>query len=239
MKLLAVDTSTTQASIVLAENGQILHEQINNNPKSHGEFLNAAIQSGLQNLNWQFRDLNALATSLGPGSFTGARVSVAAIKALAYSLQLKIYATDTLSLIYYARTKLSAEGPVVVANNAYKKMLYVSAWINSQNPTRPTMTTTTAPTAMTLKDFEQLILSQNQPVSVLGDGIQSYKGFISDPVMRQIHEIALPIDTSLAKTLAHQFFSAPETLSTFDWKSITPLYLRASEAEENLRSKFE
>jgi tRNA threonylcarbamoyladenosine biosynthesis protein TsaB len=94
--ILNIDTSTEQASICVAENGQSLSLLTNPDQKNHSSWLHVAIQQALQDAGKAIKDLNAIAITAGPGSYTGLRVGMAAAKGLCYALELPFITINTL-----------------------------------------------------------------------------------------------------------------------------------------------
>lgn len=99
MKILAVDTSTQVCGIGLTEEASLVAEYRLNRKNVHNEKLVAAIQYVLSDSNWRIQDLNAIAVSNGPGSFTGLRIGLAVCKGLAFTLDIPIVAVNTLDAL--------------------------------------------------------------------------------------------------------------------------------------------
>jgi len=103
--ILNIDTTTETALANIAEDGAVLCEATNEMQNSHATFLHPAIKSILQKAGKQLKDLDAIAVSHGPGSYTGIRVGLAAAKGLCYAAgkplivvsQLEILAQDAIS----------------------------------------------------------------------------------------------------------------------------------------------
>lgn len=93
--LLCIDTSTTHASVALAKDGTVIALKTNQNQKDHASFLQPAIHSLLNETNQTLQDLEAVAVTSGPGSYTGLRVGFASAKGLAYALDIPLIAIET------------------------------------------------------------------------------------------------------------------------------------------------
>lgn len=100
MNLLAIDTSTKNASVSLKTNGNIFTENIENEI-THSEKLLPLIDKILVENNLKIADIDMFLVTTGPGSFTGIRIGLATIKALAHVNNIPIYTTSTLDLISY------------------------------------------------------------------------------------------------------------------------------------------
>jgi tRNA threonylcarbamoyladenosine biosynthesis protein TsaB len=93
--LLCIDTSTTHASVALAKDGVLIGLKTNQNQRDHASFLQPVIHSLLQEANLSLKDLNAIAVTSGPGSYTGLRVGFASAKGVAYALDIPLIAIET------------------------------------------------------------------------------------------------------------------------------------------------
>ena len=84
-----------------------------------------------------------------------------------------------------------------------------------------------------VRQLDQVI--QAEKFIVVGDGYENYRAYFSDSFEKKIHREQKPQDYPLASTLGLLSETLSKTHPTLDWKSFLPLYLRASEAEENLK----
>lgn len=94
--LLNIDTATDIASVSIAENGKVLVFKENAIQKDHATFLHPAIQNILQQAGMEINQLNAIAVTGGPGSYTGLRVGMASAKGLCYALNKPFICINTL-----------------------------------------------------------------------------------------------------------------------------------------------
>ena len=101
MKILAVDTSAVCASVAVTDGDKILSECSINTGLTHSRTLLPMIDSALKNGEINIEGIDYFACSVGPGSFTGIRIGVAAIKGLADSLKKKCIPVSTLEALAY------------------------------------------------------------------------------------------------------------------------------------------
>jgi len=94
--ILNIDTSTESASIALAHNEQLISLSRNNQQKDHAGWIQEAIQSLLTDAGYRLNQLNAIAVTNGPGSYTGLRVGLATAKGLCYGLNIPLITIGTL-----------------------------------------------------------------------------------------------------------------------------------------------
>jgi tRNA threonylcarbamoyladenosine biosynthesis protein TsaB len=94
--ILNIDTSTETASVCLAKDGKVLLLQKNDQQKDHAAWLHVAIKQITVDATTELSQLNAIAVTIGPGSYTGLRVGLAAAKGICYALENPLIAVNTL-----------------------------------------------------------------------------------------------------------------------------------------------
>ncbi len=97
--ILNIDTATENAHVSLAKDGQVLHSLGSGAQKEHAGFLQAAIQELIKLAGVQFKDVDAVAVTAGPGSYTGLRVGLASAKGLCYALKIPLITIGTLEVL--------------------------------------------------------------------------------------------------------------------------------------------
>ncbi|HEX2908079.1 MAG TPA: tRNA (adenosine(37)-N6)-threonylcarbamoyltransferase complex dimerization subunit type 1 TsaB [Phototrophicaceae bacterium] len=128
--LLAIDTATQIMSLALHDGRKLLAEQTWHTANNHTIELAPAIQAILKHCGVTFNDLNALAVSTGPGSYSGLRVGVSLAKGLAAAQQLPLVGVSTLDTLaagqpYYQGCLLvvlqAGRGRIIVARYQWRK----------------------------------------------------------------------------------------------------------------------
>ncbi|HAY85869.1 MAG TPA: tRNA (adenosine(37)-N6)-threonylcarbamoyltransferase complex dimerization subunit type 1 TsaB [Chloroflexi bacterium] len=97
--LLAIDTATRKIGIALYDGVQVLHEAVWNTPFRHTVELIPAIDQALAGANLKVTDLDVIALTIGPGSYTGLRIGAAVAKGLALSRRLDLVAVSTFEVL--------------------------------------------------------------------------------------------------------------------------------------------
>lgn len=100
--ILNIDTSVETASVCLAKDGQVLRLSINENQKDHASWLHVAILEMLQGAGYAMPDVQAVAVSIGPGSFTGLRIGLSTAKGLCYAQHIPLITIGTLEMMAFA-----------------------------------------------------------------------------------------------------------------------------------------
>ena len=94
--ILQIETATTVCSIALAENGRTIALKEVNERNVHAEMITLFIRDVLQQAGKELNNIDAVATSKGPGSYTGLRIGVSTAKGLCYALDKPLIAVNTL-----------------------------------------------------------------------------------------------------------------------------------------------
>lgn len=101
MKVLAVDTSSNVATVAIMDDDLLLGEYILNHKKTHSQGLMKMIEQMLSELELTVNDIDIFAAAVGPGSFTGLRIGVATVKALAHATGKSVVSVGTLEALAY------------------------------------------------------------------------------------------------------------------------------------------
>lgn len=239
MKVLAIETSTITGSIAVLDvdnSSQLLSKVLSQTSwqrqRSHSELVTASIQETLTQAQLDINDISLIAVDPGPGSFTGARVAVNAAKALAYSLNLPIVPIDSLYILA-AGVFLTSENyrlkPVLVMVNAFKNMIYrgVYQWTDSG------LKVLHSPKAVKVDELDTIISTSH---ICIGDGYEVYQKQFSHNIIQNLSRIEADYDYPKAEILGRLALQTQWLSQQINWQKLTPIYLRASEAEDKLAS---
>jgi tRNA threonylcarbamoyladenosine biosynthesis protein TsaB len=96
--ILSIDTAGENAGICLAEDGKITNTKTNSNQMDHAAWIHTAIEGLLNEASREINEINAVAVTSGPGSYTGLRVGMATAKGLCFVLNVPLITESTLML---------------------------------------------------------------------------------------------------------------------------------------------
>ena len=130
MKILALETSATPASVALVDEGRILASSYINTPLTHSQTLMPMVESMLKNAGVSFSDVDLLAVSAGPGSFTGVRIGVAAVKGLAFTSGCSCVGVSTLAAIAQNACGIGFDGVICAAMDARCRQVYTACFVS-------------------------------------------------------------------------------------------------------------
>jgi tRNA threonylcarbamoyladenosine biosynthesis protein TsaB len=103
--LLNIDTATSYASVGFSRDGVLVGMRSNETQKEHASFLQPAIDELVRELGIPLKTIDAVALTIGPGSYTGLRVGLSSAKGIAYALGKPLIPVDTLEVMAHAAEK--------------------------------------------------------------------------------------------------------------------------------------
>ena len=136
--ILNLETATTNCSVSIAKNGEVIAIKEHNTPNySHSEQLHVFIQDVLREASISMVDLDAVAVSKGPGSYTGLRIGVSAAKGLCFALDIPLISIPTLSNMA-EQLKDSKMDYIIPVLDARRMEVYSAIFDNSLSQIRET-----------------------------------------------------------------------------------------------------
>jgi len=171
MKILAIDTSTKFLSLAIAEKDKILVSFHRSLERQHCARLIPEIDSLLKKARLKLRDIDFMAFSIGPGSFTALRIGAATVKGVALVTKIKIVAVPTLDVLAY---NIKESGRLIVpVIDAKRGNVYASVYSLSGAGLRRHMKYSVLPVCELLKKIKENAI-------FLGDGLIPYRKAIED-----------------------------------------------------------
>ena len=164
MKILAFETSAKAASVALWDDGVMLAEYFQNSGQTHSRTVMKMAQDMLENCDLTPSDLDAVACAVGPGSFTGIRIGVAAAKGFCWGAELPLCGVSTLEgMAYGAGVR---DGIVCCAMDARRSQVYNALFMAQDGA----LTRLCEDRAISLADLQTELDLYNGPVWLVGDG---------------------------------------------------------------------
>jgi tRNA threonylcarbamoyladenosine biosynthesis protein TsaB len=135
--ILNLETATKNCSVTIARDGNtIAIKEFAGEGYTHAEKLHVFIEDVLKESGLIYNDLDAVAVSMGPGSYTGLRIGVSAAKGLCYALDLTLIAIDTLELL--ARKITINDGVIIPMVDARRMEAYTAIFDKGYDKLRKT-----------------------------------------------------------------------------------------------------
>ena len=220
--ILSIDTATDQASVTIAQNGEVIGTLTNDNQKDHAAWVQVAINNLLQLKGITMQQLQAIAVTAGPGSYTGLRVGMATAKGLCFALQIPLITINTLQAM--AHTVINQMGSDVLH---MKQPLCYCPMIDARRMEVFTavydeqLQEIIAPKAMILDELNFKEELNNRSLICFGNGSFKWKDVSRYPNILFINE---KID--IAKSLAKLASSLYLTQNFADLAYTEPVYLK-------------
>ena len=228
MKILALDSSATVASVALCEDETLLAEYTLNNGNTHSETLLPMVESVLHSYGIAPSEIDLFAVSSGPGSFTGVRIGTATLKGLAFGTEKPCVGVSTLEAIATNLTVVPAL--ICPVMNARRSQVYAALFRSDGK----TLTRLLPDSALSIAELDELLASYGEPVYFCGDGygitLTALQKTTAVPVPDRLrHQSAY----SVAQAALRAYASGNYT----DDAGLTVTYLRPSQAERERMEK--
>lgn len=228
MNILAVDTSTMMSSISILSNNKIIADYSVNVDQTHSEKLIISMKRLLEDVKMSISDIDLFTVAKGPGSFTGLRIGMTSIKAIAQALDKDIIGISTLEAMAFSILNDANILAIIDARgNRYFSGLFKKVDGKLE---------TVFEKILTEKEIINL-LGEMDSLTIVGEAIEKLPQEIteSSKVTLAPSSLNCAIGRNLC-ALAKIKYENGERDSYFD---LTPNYLRKSQAEINLGKKNE
>ena len=230
MKILAVDTSAVSSSVSIISDEKVLSSCYVNTGLTHSQTLMPMIDFAVKSAGISVNDIDYFAVNNGPGSFTGVRIGVAAIKGLAQAANKKCVEVSTLeSLAYNIK---NANCLAVCAMDARCNQIYTASFICEGGKCKRV----SQDEAVLISEIEKSISEYNLPIIFIGDGAKLVYEYYKDRLNCTLaSENVRYQNASSAALCALEKIKRDETVSA---QALMPLYLRLPQAERELKKKI-
>jgi len=233
--ILAIETATRAGSVAVAEGGRSLSSQFGDAGVSHSSNLIKLIQHVMQQASVRLPDIDLIAAAVGPGSFTGLRIGLATVKALANCIGRKTIGVPTLAAIAYAS---GGTGDVVSLLPAGRGELFSQRFSSEKGSVRTIDTAAhVSPRALLEKYGEIKPLTwagegAHQQIDLLTEWAREKRFFVTEngsdwKIVEETNNLAEAV-----AALALKGYRAGESLSAEELRAV---YVRPSDAEINER----
>ncbi len=177
--ILSIETATPVCSVALAKDNEVIALKESTKKNSHSEIVTVFIDELLKENKFSFSDLNAVAVSKGPGSYTGLRIGVSTAKGMCYALDIPLIAVNTLQSLAIGALQdynLDKGLPVLFCPmiDARRMEVYCALFDKNNHEVRKTKAEIIKP------DSFQTYLESNK-VIFFGDGADKCKDVIQHP----------------------------------------------------------
>jgi len=232
LKVLGIDTSTKFCNLGLIEDEDILIEYtINGLKKKHSSILVPAIKNLLKTIDLKIEEINGIAVSIGPGSFTGLRIGLSVAKGLCYARSLPLLGIPTLDAMAFSLKEI----PYLICPvlEAKKDEIYDVIFRGGDSLHRIT--------DYKCEDINSLLTRLSllrEKIIFLGDGIKKYRDIIKEKIDKNALFIDSQLNLPVASNIAFLGLNKLKKGEEDDISTLYPFYLRKSAAEIIWEKKY-
>ncbi len=223
MKIMAFECSATAASCCIYEDGKILGQSYSNVFLTHSQTLMPMAEHTLSAVRLSIDDIDCFAVANGPGSFTGIRIGISAVKGLATAKNKPCIPVSTLEAM--AHGTAFSNGIICPVMDARCGQVYNALFESGEKPTR-----LCPDRAISAEDLSAEISKLQKPVLLTGDGADMFfsKYAPQSAVLAPPH---LRFQSAVGVALAAE---GKESVSA---EELLPFYLRLPQAERELKKR--
>ena len=222
MLILGIESTAKAASAALVRDGALIGQYFQCSGLTHSATLLPMAENLLSSTGTDKSELDAVAVARGPGSFTGVRIGVSTVKALAHTANKPCVAVDALEAL--AANVTAFDGVVCPILDARAQQVYGAIFKRGERLTEDTVEKLTL--------FLDRVEATGENALFLGDGAPGFEAAIRERLGDKAHFVQ-PQHNGLragsACALAARRLEAGET--PLDYITLLPLYLRAPQAE--------
>ena len=226
---LCVDSSTMYGSVAIVSDSGCISEHSLVSRITHSKRLLTSIQTIMQECELKWPDLDGLAITIGPGSFTGLRIGLTTIKGICMATGLPLIGISSLEALACQFPYCSL--PICPILDARKQEVYTALYHTTSGTIRTDM-------EPCVTGIDTLAANIHEPTLFVGDGVDVYKDTIIEKLATNAlfapPQLIFPKATATG-TLALRQFNMNQFL---DPASAAPIYIRPSDAEANLKSRM-
>lgn len=230
MKILALESSAKAASCAVLADGELLASAWQAAGLTHSRTLLPMVEGMLKNSELTMEAMDAVAVAAGPGSFTGLRIGIAAVKGLAWAAEKPCIPVSTLEAMAWPLAHL--EGSIVCAMDARRQQIYNAAFLADSGA----LERLREDRALSLEEAAAGLAGLDGPMTIVGDGAQMcFDFFTARGIDCRLAPVHLRLQSAAGVALA-AWRRRTETVSA---QELTPVYLRLSQAERERLAKGE
>ena len=230
MLVLGIDTSATTCAVALLENETLLAQETVFAGKAHSEVIMLAIDHLLQVTHRKISDVELIAVSEGPGSFTGVRIGVSVVKGLAFGDRIPTVGVSTLEALAY--NLLGMEGLICAVMDARRNQVYHARFLCNNGRIERLSPDDLLP----LSEVEAQIADVQGAILLVGDGYTLAKRTLQNPNIKDTPPLLRGQNGYSVGLLGYRKYLEDQALDT-SASARMPRYLRASQAERERLEK--
>ena len=219
LTLLGIDTSGKTASVTVCSENTVLAQNTVYTKLTHSQVILPICKDVLKNAGLELSDVDGIAVSAGPGSYTGLRIGIAAVKAICFALNKPCIGISTLESL--ANNVSFHKGTICAVMTARLDLVYCAVFRSDGK----SVTRITEDGILSIDELKSRLESESGDIAVVGDAADKLAGehFITAPP-----HLKLQLASSLCYAAFGKEFVTPDELEA--------AYLQITKAEKDLQS---
>ena len=223
MMLLALESSAKAASCAVLSDGVLLASAWQATGLTHSRTLLPMVEEMLRSSELAVQDMDAFAVAAGPGSFTGLRIGVSAVKGLAWAAEKPCIPVSTLEAMAWPLAHL--EGSIVCAMDARRQQIYNAAFHGGGGELKRLR----EDRAISLEEAAGDLGALDGPMYIVGDGAELCRDFFTrEGISCELAPGQLRLQSAVGAAMAARRRWPEGCVSA---QELVPTYLRLSQAE--------
>jgi len=225
--ILGIETSTKTCSIALTDGGKIRDETSLHLGLSHSEKLIPLMDEILKRNSMAIKDIDGIAVSIGPGSFTGIRVGVSIARGLAQSLNIPLVGIPSLDgLAFDIGTSREVVCPMI---DALRREIYTALYVGRKRLTPHQL--------IGIENWLERLKDERQTIIFLGEAVDIYEELIKDSLQKKAKIVEKEKRYASAIRIAELGLEKLVSGEGKKYDEVFPLYIRRPEAEVKWEEK--
>lgn len=231
MRLLALDSSGLVASVALLVDDTLIAEYTTNFKKTHSQTLLPMLDEIVKMTDTKLEELDVIAVSAGPGSFTGLRIGSATAKGLGLALKKPIIGVPTVDALAY--NLYGTEALICPIMDARRGQVYTGLYEFEKNEFQ----VIEEQKVTTITELLEQLTTMDRNVIFLGDGVEVHRTLIEETLKDKVSFAPAHLAKQRAGAVAMLASEYYKQGKMEDAKDHAPEYLRLSQAERELAEK--
>lgn len=234
LKILAIDTSATAASCAVCEDGIVLGESYISRKLTHSQTILPMVEDLLKNARLSMDEMDGFAVAAGPGSFTGLRIGISAVKALAFAQEKPACGVSTLRALAY--NLMGTTGILCAVMDARCGQVYCGVFLGQEDGIQRIFADEAMMVEQLFERLSALTAEHRQTVWFVGDGaalcIERWQKEQPD-----FHARIAPSSRLLAHASSVALAAGGEESPFVPAVQLNPVYLRLPQAQRELLAR--
>jgi len=231
MKILAIDSSGLVASVAVVTEEDVIAEYTFNYKKTHSITIMPMVEEIIKRLELDKNEIDGIAVSAGPGSFTGLRIGASTGKGLGLALKKPMICIPTLDSLAFNLFK--TDSLICPIMDARRNQVYtgIYEYIGEE------LITIKSQIAVEINEIAEELNKLNKSVVFLGDGVPVYKYILKELLKVPFYFAPIHLSKQRAGSVGALGLEYMKKGNVVSAEEFEPIYLRASQAERELEEK--